>query len=148
MVDENNPSSTRSRCKWEFFMYLQYTQYSHQAFLRDWDLIPNTEVIGSTLTGIDYGPLFREILYWGRWFLDIPSKILPPFQGYNFKLNIILILLNTASQLGISETIFTNVITACPPYTTPPPEKNCPNALIKFVTSSCLYIFPCKSTRK
>jgi len=32
----------------------------------------------STLTGIDYRPLFRDILFWGRWLLDIPSMILPP----------------------------------------------------------------------
>jgi hypothetical protein len=30
------------------------------------------------LTGVGYGPLFRDILYWGRWLLDIPSKKLIP----------------------------------------------------------------------
>ena len=119
MLAENNPSSTRSHRKWEFFMYPQYSQSQHHASLRDQDLILNSAVMDSTLTGIDYRPLFRDILFWGRWLLDIPSMILPPSQAYNFKLYIKQILYNKVSQLEISETIFTKVITTNPP----PPRK-------------------------
>jgi len=39
-------------------------------------MIPNTAVMDSTVTGIDYGPLFRDVFYWDRWLLDTPSNII------------------------------------------------------------------------